>query len=146
MLAGDRAPGRRKRVSDEAAHDDDAPPLTEAEELARVLAAEAEKSRKLTWADALKLSWGVDILTCPCGGKRRLIAVITQARVIKKILRHLGLPTDVVLKETQPVWRVRGPPEELFPEGVDETGQDLAVDEDFGMDFVDELPVDDWAA
>ena len=41
---------------------------------------------------------------------------------------------------------LRGPPEELFPEGVDETGQDLAVDEDFGMDFVDELPVDDWAA
>ena len=111
-----------------------------------VLAAEQERSRKLTWSDALKVSFGVDVLTCPCGGKRRLIAVITQAKVIKKILRHLGLPTDVVLKETQPVWRVRGPPEELFPEGVDETGQDLAVDEDFGMDFVDELPVDDWAA
>jgi len=72
--------------------------------------------------------------------------VITQAKVIKKILRHLGLPTDVVLKETQPVWRVRGPPGELFPTDVDETGQDLAPDDDFGMDFVDELPVDDWAA
>ena len=70
-----------------------------------VLAAEAEKSRKLTWSDALRLSFGVDVLTCPCGGKRRLIAVITQAKMIKKILRHLGLPTDVVLKETQPVWR-----------------------------------------
>ena len=63
-----------------------------------LLAAEAEKSRKLNWSDALRLSFGVDILTCPCGGKRRLIAVITQAKVIKKILRHLGLPTDVVLK------------------------------------------------
>ena len=72
--------------------------------------------------------------------------MITQAKVIKKILRHLGLPTDVVLKETQPVWRVRGPPEQLFPEDVDETGQDLAIDEDFGIDFVDELPVDEWAA
>ena len=105
VLAGEQAPGRRKRVSDEPAHDDDAPPLTEAEELARVLAAEQERSRKLTWSDALKVSFGVDVLTCPCGGKRRLIAVITQAKVIKKILRHLGLPTDVVLKETQPVWR-----------------------------------------
>lgn len=146
VLAGDQAPGRRKRVSAEVAHDDNAPPLSEAEELARVVAAEAEKSRKLTWSDALKVSFGVDVLSCECGGKRRLIAVITQAKVIKKILRHLGLPTDVVLKETQPVWRVRGPPEELFPEGVDETGQDLAVDDDFGMEFVDELPVDDWAA
>ena len=146
VLAGDRAPGRRKRVSAEVADDAEAPPLTEAEELARVLAAEAEKSQKLTWAEALKLSWGVDVLTCECGGKRRLIAVITQAKVIKKILKHLGLPAEVVLKETQPVWRVRGPPGELFPDDVGETGQDLAVDEDFGMEIADELPVDDWAA
>jgi len=78
--------------------------------------------------------------------------VITQAKVIKKILRDLGLPTDVVLIETQPVWRVRGPPGELFPADVDETGQDLAPDDDFGMAqaqnlvLVDELPVDDVAA
>ena len=51
------------------------------------------------------------------------MAVITQAKVIRKILKHLGLPTEVVLKETQPVWRVRGPPEQLFPEDVDETGK-----------------------
>lgn len=146
VLAGDRAPGRRKRVSDEVARDDDAPPLGEAEELARVLAAEQERSRKLTWSDALRVSFGVDALTCECGGKRRLIAVITQAKVIKKILAHLGLPTEIVLRETQAVWRVRGPPSELFPEDVDETGQDLAVDEDFGVDFVDELPADDVAA
>ena len=122
-------------MSAEVARDDHAPQLSEAEELARVLAAEAEKSRKLTWADALKVSWGVDVLTCDCGGKRRLIAVITQATVIKKILAHLGLPTEVVLKKSEPVWRVRGPPEELFPEGIDDTGQDLdlGVDEDFGQ-------------
>lgn len=92
-------------MSDEVADDAEAPPLTEAEVLARVLRAEAEKSQKLTWSEALKLSWGVDVLTCECGRKRRLIAVITQAKVIKRILRHLGLPTEVVLKETQPVWR-----------------------------------------
>ncbi len=94
----------------------------------------------------------MDALECPCGGKRQLIAVIKQAKLIKKIVRHLGLPTDVVLTETQPVWRVRGPPSELFAEDVGETGQDLAVDDDFGMAQtgnlarVDELPVDDWAS
>ena len=40
---------------------------------------------------------------------------------------------DVVLKNGQPVWRVRGPPGEVFPEHVGETGQDLAVDDDFGL-------------
>ncbi len=146
VLAGDRAPGRRKRVSTELARDENAPPLSEAEELARVVSAEHERSRKLTWSEALRVSFGLDSLTCPCGGKRRLIAVITPAKVVKKILRHLGLPADVVLKETQPVWRVRGPPGQVFPEDVAETGQDLAVDEDFGIDFVDELPLDDVAA
>jgi len=67
------------------------------------------------------------------------------------------LPTEVVLKETQPVLApkypaLRGPPGELFPEDVGESGQDLAVDDDFGMAqaqnliLVDELPVDDVAA
>ncbi|MBI5609768.1 MAG: hypothetical protein HY902_12920 [Deltaproteobacteria bacterium] len=120
--------------------------MTEAEEVTRVLEGDAEKSQKLTRSQSLRLSFGVGVLTCECGGKRRLIAVITQAKVIKKILKHLGLPSEVVLKEAQPVWRLRGPPGELFPEDVDETGHDLAVDDDFGVDFPDELPVNDVAA
>ena len=106
------------------------------------------RSLKLTWSDALRLSFGIDAELCACGTRRRLIAVITQATVIKKTLVHMGLPTDVGIQETQPVWRVRGPPEELFPEGIDDTGQDLdvAVDEEFGVDFVDDLPADDEAA
>ena len=35
-----------------------------------------------------------DVLTCPwCGGKRKLIALITDGKVIRAILEHLGLPT-----------------------------------------------------
>ena len=40
--------------------------------------------RLATWAE----------LTCPfCGGKRRLIALITDGKVVRAILAHLGLPT-----------------------------------------------------
>ena len=35
-----------------------------------------------------------DVLTCPCGGMRSLIAAITHHEVIVKILDHLGLPSE----------------------------------------------------
>ncbi|MBI5608479.1 MAG: hypothetical protein HY902_06320 [Deltaproteobacteria bacterium] len=144
VLAAYRAPGRRKCLTANVADDAEAPPLSEAEDLVRVLVEDAEKSRKLARADALKVS--VDVATCECGGKRRRIVVIAQAQVIPEIMAHLGLPTEVVFKETQPVWRARGPSGELFPDDVGETGQDLAVDDDFGMEFVDQLRVDEAAA
>jgi uncharacterized protein YbaR (Trm112 family) len=41
-------------------------------------------------------SFGLDVLACPrCGGRLRLIALIEQAAVIERILRHLRLPTEV---------------------------------------------------
>ena len=37
----------------------------------------------------------IDALTCPyCGGKRKLIALLTDGAVVRKILEHLGLPTS----------------------------------------------------
>jgi uncharacterized protein YbaR (Trm112 family) len=40
-------------------------------------------------------TFGFDVLACPrCGGRLRLIALIEQAAVIDRILRHLGLPTE----------------------------------------------------
>jgi hypothetical protein len=37
----------------------------------------------------------IDVLACPrCGGRLRLIALIEEAPVIDRILRHLGLPTE----------------------------------------------------
>jgi hypothetical protein len=48
------------------------------------------------WADLMRRSFGIDTLACPrCGGRLRLIALIDDASVIERILRHLGLPTDV---------------------------------------------------
>ena len=41
-------------------------------------------------------TFGIDVLACPrCGGRLRLIALIEQAAVIDRILRHLGVPTEI---------------------------------------------------
>ena len=49
-----------------------------------------------SWARLLKRVFALDMATCPfCGqGSLRIIAAITQAEVIRKILRHLKLATD----------------------------------------------------
>jgi hypothetical protein len=48
------------------------------------------------WAELMRRTFGVDVLACPrCNGRLRLVALIDQASVIQRILRHLGLPTDV---------------------------------------------------
>lgn len=40
--------------------------------------------------------FGYDVLSCPrCGQTLRLSALIEQPFVIRRILRHLGLPTEV---------------------------------------------------
>ena len=54
----------------------------------------------------MRRTFGFDVLACPrCGGRLRLIALIEQANVIQRILRHLGLPTE--LPEPRPA---RAPP------------------------------------
>jgi hypothetical protein len=46
------------------------------------------------WADLKRRSFGIDSLARPrFGGRMALIAVIEDASVIGRILRHLGLPT-----------------------------------------------------
>ena len=41
-------------------------------------------------------TFGFDVLACPrCGGRLRLIALIEGAAVIGRILRHLGVPTEI---------------------------------------------------
>jgi hypothetical protein len=52
-------------------------------------------SRRATWAELLQRVFAIDVLTCPhCGGKRKLIALITERSVVRRILAHLGLPTQ----------------------------------------------------
>jgi len=50
----------------------------------------------MLWAQLMARSFGFDVLACTrCGGRFRLIALIEDPRVIRHILAHCGVPTDV---------------------------------------------------
>jgi hypothetical protein len=69
---------------------------------------------RLDWAALLKRVFGVDVLKCSrCQGPMRMIACIEEPDVAKKILEHLGLPSEPL-----PTARAQAPPVtlELFPE------------------------------
>jgi hypothetical protein len=44
----------------------------------------------------MQRSFGFDVLACArCGGRLRLIALIERPAIVRRILDHLGLPTDI---------------------------------------------------
>ncbi len=49
------------------------------------------KPARMTWARLLKRVFDIDVERCVCGGKLKLIAVIEEPDVIRKILAHIGL-------------------------------------------------------
>ena len=64
------------------------------------------KRRRRTWAELLKRTFAIDVLTCgKCGGRREVIAVIDEGNTVKRILDHLGIPSAP--PRLQPA---RGPP------------------------------------
>lgn len=63
--------------------------------------------RRYPWAELLKRVFAVDVLSCHrCGGRREVLALITEGSVVRAILDCLGLPT-----EGSVVHPARGPPE-----------------------------------
>jgi len=63
--------------------------------------------RRYPWAELLKRVFAVDVLRCHrCGGRREVLAFITEGVVIRAILECLGLPA--VAPTVHPA---RGPPE-----------------------------------
>ena len=58
------------------------------------LKALAPRHNRLPWAELLRRTFQVDVLTCSkCGGRRQVIAYITEPPVVRAILNHLGLPS-----------------------------------------------------
>jgi hypothetical protein len=54
------------------------------------------RGRGTQWAALMQRTFGLDLLACPrCGGRLRLMALIEEAAVIKRILEHLGLPAEI---------------------------------------------------
>jgi hypothetical protein len=72
----------------------------------------------LRWADLMRRAFEFDVTACPrCGGRLRLIALVEQAAVIERILRHLGLP--MVVPDARPA---RAPPLRLAEATADARG------------------------
>jgi len=66
--------------------------------------------KRATWAELLKRTFEIDVFTCPwCGGERELIALLTDGKVVRAILEHLGFPTAAPLLAP-----ARAPPELEF--------------------------------
>ena len=58
--------------------------------------ARAIPTRNASWATLMRRAFGFDVLSCPrCGGRLRLLALITQAAVIERILVHIGASTAI---------------------------------------------------
>src|SRR5439155_20927719 len=63
------------------------------------------------WAELMRRTFGFDVLASTrCGGRLRLVALFEEAAVVQRILRHLGLPTE--LPEARPA---RAPSRNLDP-------------------------------
>jgi hypothetical protein len=57
---------------------------------------EAGRARHWTWANLMRRAFDIDVLACPrCGGRMTLLAMIEDPHVIRRILSHLRLPTEM---------------------------------------------------
>lgn len=81
----------------------------------------------------MKRAFCIDILTCECGHRLKLLAVIPAGPEAARFLRHLKLPA-----EPNDIDKVRGPPEALdSPEDLDDF--DLDPGDDIDLPFFDEF-------
>jgi hypothetical protein len=62
--------------------------------------------RRLDWATALQRTFGLDVWRCPCGGPRRVRAVVTHPATAEAILRSMAL-----LPARTPLPRAHAPPQ-----------------------------------
>jgi hypothetical protein len=49
------------------------------------------KRPRLDWATLQQRTFGADVWACPCGGRRRVLAVVTSRRVAEEVLRNMRL-------------------------------------------------------
>ena len=115
-----------------------APPKvpTVAERYSDELEKDPHSPRRLDWASLLKRTWDLDVLQCPCGGRRRVMAFVTDKDEARKILQRLGLPATgpPLAPARPPKWQAEldlQPPEEFGsdPTYPDDGAQQPAFDE-----------------
>jgi len=59
---------------------------------------------RIDWASLLRRIYLQDVLACPCGGRRRVVAEVNERDAIVAVLSHLGIDTDA-----PPIARARDP-------------------------------------
>lgn len=59
-------------------------------------ATSSSRSRRLPWAELLRRVFADDILQCPCGGRRSVIAVVTDPALVTTLLTALDLSSEPV--------------------------------------------------
>jgi hypothetical protein len=90
----------------------------------------AAQPRGYLWAELMKRTFGFDVLACPdCGGRLRLVALIDEGLVSRRILEHLGLPADV--PEPRPA---RAPPIVHLAASAGSAGADHGGEFVYGFD------------
>ena len=74
------------------------------------------RRRPLPWAQLLMRVFFIDVLRCPrCAASMVVLALISDPQVLRKILEHLGLPTEVpAVAPAVPSY----PEEPLFEDGA----------------------------
>ncbi len=78
-----------------------------------------------SWATLLRRTFAIDVLQCPCGGHRRLVALIEKREAVVAILNHLGLPTEV------PTFAASKPPPLLHGLEEDDDTRRVVLDPEF---------------
>jgi Putative transposase len=50
------------------------------------------RAGRVPWAELLRRVFATDVLSCPCGGRRSVIAVVVDSALARAVLATLGLP------------------------------------------------------
>ena len=60
------------------------------------------RPRRMSWPDLHQRVWLRDIMACPCGGRLRIVAVLTQPDVMDAVLAAMILSTQAARPPTSP--------------------------------------------
>jgi hypothetical protein len=71
------------------------------------------RAGRVPWAELLRRVFATDVLSCPCGGRRSVVAVVVDDAMARTVLATLGLPcTPATLAPArdppQAEWLARG--------------------------------------
>ena len=50
------------------------------------------RHRRLSWAELMRRTWGLDVLACPCGGRLRLLGFVMTPTALASIKRSIECP------------------------------------------------------